>query len=44
MKYVTWSVIKNNEQLGALTKMQVQIKIIVTLGVKEKWIMKYNDK
>lgn len=35
IKFITWSVIKNNEQLGVLTKMQVQIKIIVTLSVKE---------
>ena len=35
IKYVTWPVIKNNEQFGAFTKMQVQIKIIVTLSVKE---------
>lgn len=35
VNYITWSMIKNNEQFGALTKMQVQIKIIVTLSVKE---------
>lgn len=35
IKDITWSVIKNNGQLGALTKMRVQIKIIVTLSVKE---------
>lgn len=33
--YATWSVIKNKEQFGALTKMQAQIEIIVTLSVKE---------
>lgn len=34
-KYITCPVIKNNEQFGALTKMQIQIKIVFTLGVKE---------
>lgn len=35
IKHITWSVTKNNEQSEALTKMQVQIKIIVTVSVKE---------